>query len=700
MKNLLKLQSKVKKIWSWLSNPLLDLKEQLFIFRIVEKIFRVIQTRGLDQGVAYSKNLRHQFLKCILSMHQEDFVFKDKPKSRFLRKYINYIEKSQSYPHLRLVFTLLYVTRYFTKEPVPSFQTIKEGPTYSGIPRNIRIDIHQFLKETGINPKSYYRRPKSLDFKEFHMTSKSGPSGHALWTSFIDAHMLSPSQLESIKIVGGERLYNLIEKLKSLYAKIPHFFHGYLSRKGSKTTRKLVALRDKELKTREVAILDYYSQAALLPLHKYLYNQLYRIPQDCTHDQTKLLYELEALPGNKYHSIDLTAATDRFPIALQKEILTVLFGIEYANHWENLMVGTPFSYKEEQITYNTGNPMGAYSSFAVFAFSHHFLVFLASKRLGKKWKRTRYMMIGDDIVIADDHLAWEYQRILIEYGIPFNHEKTHVSDVGFEFAKQIRIHDVNVSPFPISALLTRTNSTINSLNIIMSEIRNKEWFHMDLEESLKLYLLRVKGWHEAKLRTAWPKIGLTLAFILFLQGDGNLGTALKAYVTSRSQRAKLLPDKAFSQLAVYASNQVLELAFQESRNRIVDKQNRKPLGLLAEQMVMAITSTRDGGADCFDLIESVPFLQIYGRAEEKWIKLQKHIFISFGLTISPREFRSHFEKVDIPLSDDGFYVRHRDILSTHAAKASRLLIKVLADKPKVFNPPDSALYDPQLGWYY
>jgi len=187
MKNQLKLKAikaKVKKIWSWLSSPLLDLQEQLFIFRIVGKIFRVIQTRGLIQGVAYSKNLRHQFLKCILSIHPEEFVFKDRPKSRFLRKYTNYLENKKSYPHLRLVFSVLYITRYFTQEPIPSFQTIREAPTIGGIPQNIRIEVHEFLKQTGINPNSIYRRSQSLNFKDFHMTSKSGPSGHALWTSF------------------------------------------------------------------------------------------------------------------------------------------------------------------------------------------------------------------------------------------------------------------------------------------------------------------------------------------------------------------------------------------------------------------------------------------------------------------------------------------------------------------------------------
>lgn len=110
-----------------------------------------------------------------------------------------------------------------------------------------------------------------------------------------------------------------------------------------------------------------------MPLHDYLYSLLSRISQDCTFDQTKWFDHLDS-QNDFYDSIDLTTATDRFPILLQKEILTVLAGEEYASSWEYLMVGEPFIYEDKELTYACGNPMGAYSSFAIFALSHHFLV--------------------------------------------------------------------------------------------------------------------------------------------------------------------------------------------------------------------------------------------------------------------------------------------------------------------------------------
>jgi len=159
-------------------------------------------------------------------------------------------------------------------------------------------------------------------FKEFHMSSKSGPNGHALWTSYKDIFSLTSAQLESIKIVGGQKLYDLMLKLTSLYQRIPQFFDCRATRKGSLTSRRLAKVADKEGKIREVAIGDYYTQAALLPLHNFLLKQLSKINQDCTQNQIKNFYSLKVSKGNSYHSIDLTAFTDRFPIEINKEILS------------------------------------------------------------------------------------------------------------------------------------------------------------------------------------------------------------------------------------------------------------------------------------------------------------------------------------------------------------------------------------------
>jgi hypothetical protein len=99
---------------------------------------------------------------------------------------------------------------------------------------------------------------------------------------------------------------------------------------------------------------------------------------------------------------------------------------------------------------------------------------MSCKRTNHNWRRCPYILLGDDIVISNDIVAKEYKVILTEWGIEFNESKTHDSENGFEFAKQIRLHDQNVSPFPLSALFERQSETITSLGIILSEIQYKK----------------------------------------------------------------------------------------------------------------------------------------------------------------------------------------------------------------------------------
>jgi hypothetical protein len=65
-----------------------------------------------------------------------------------------------------------------------------------------------------------------------------------------------------------------------------------------------------------------------------------------------------------YYSIDLTAATDRFPISVISSVLGGYFSKKYVAAWQRTMVGYPFKVdnSEEKISYAVGNPMGAYSS--------------------------------------------------------------------------------------------------------------------------------------------------------------------------------------------------------------------------------------------------------------------------------------------------------------------------------------------------
>lgn len=601
---------------------------------------------------------------------------KDVPK--ILRPLIKRIVELQSYPLIRLCLSVLFSTRSLRLEPEPSFKTIEDGPSYKyENATHLREDMVKFLKSVGVNTLQLGRKPKKLNFSEFHMTSKSGPNGHALWTSFLDWKSLTDTQKECIREVGGDKLSDLAQRHDQLVDWFPDFFLSKLSpRKGTMTTRKLVCIQDKEGKTREVAILDYWSQSALRPLHEYQLRFLSRISQDCTKNQTKWFRYLTAKRGNSYWSIDLTAATDRFPMMIQHQFLEVWFGRKYADAWNELMVGTPFAHKGRLVNYNVGNPMGAYSSFNSFAICHHFMVYLACKSAGVNWKQCPYMLLGDDIVIAHDEVAKEYITLLKTWGLTVSKQKTHTSKHAFEFAKQIRLHGQNVSHFPISALFDRRSETFTSAGIIANEVWNKDWV-VDIHSSLKNYFIHVLGWKRPRFRAFAPTLYLSISILGYLKGRARLGTAITEYVSLKTGSKYQMDPWIMSLFANYLLIQLLHTTFLKSRERVTSTSNKKPLGELAVDMVCLITSLDEQRAGtAFSNIEAVPFLQIYGRAEETWLNLNLRMSV-YQVGQSPLKFRKMFDKINIPGSDADFYTRHRDIVMIQAAHAAKHLGRMI-----------------------
>lgn len=88
---------------------------------------------------------------------------------------------------------------------------------------------------------------------------------------------------------------------------------------------KLGVVYDQAGKARVVAITNWWIQLALKPLHNALFKLLKSIKEDGTFDQMKPFNKLlESESEEKFFSFDLSAATDRLPIELQRDILNCL----------------------------------------------------------------------------------------------------------------------------------------------------------------------------------------------------------------------------------------------------------------------------------------------------------------------------------------------------------------------------------------
>jgi hypothetical protein len=105
------------------------------------------------------------------------------------------------------------------------------------------------------------------------------------------------------------------------------------------------------------------------------------------------------------------------------------------------MVGYPFKVsngpkKDTMVSYSTGNPMGAYSSWASFSLTIHFVMFALCQELNLEWKTAQYCVLGDDVLIGHRALGEAFRRCLTELGVEVSELKTYISDDMFEFCKR------------------------------------------------------------------------------------------------------------------------------------------------------------------------------------------------------------------------------------------------------------------------
>jgi hypothetical protein len=99
--------------------------------------------------------------------------------------------------------------------------------------------------------------------------------------------------------------------------------------------------------------------------------------------------------------------------------------------------------------------MGAYSSWAMLALTHHFCVQLAASRVYGIWGPwfALYALLGDDIVIADKAVAKEYLAIMKTLGVTIQETKSLVSNNGtFEFAKRTVLRGTDATPVSLKGL--------------------------------------------------------------------------------------------------------------------------------------------------------------------------------------------------------------------------------------------------------
>jgi hypothetical protein len=290
---------------------------------------------------------------------------------------------------------------------------------------------------------------------------------------------------EHLCVLGGLKLSTWMNKVMAVSQIFGLEFPNQFS------VRKLSYFSDKEGKTRTIGILDYISQSVLKNLHQYIEKCLKKIPQDLTFDQSKFKEMTKDWPI--YYSVDLSNATDRFPVSLISQLLCAHLPTSYVKSWEQVMIGLPFKLKEkgrrdQWVSYSTGQPMGAYSSFVTFALTHHYCLYYLCRINNIDWKTSRYCLLGDDIVIGDEVLAEGYLKLIKSLGVEVSMAKTHVSPHIFEFAKRWIFKGQEITPFPVSALKHSKGEWSFLVSLLMGE-ELKGWsFKLSIPEMVAGYV--------------------------------------------------------------------------------------------------------------------------------------------------------------------------------------------------------------------
>nr|WEU70942.1 MAG: RNA-dependent RNA polymerase [Hangzhou mito-like virus 4] len=645
--------------------------------RFVSILAGWITHRGLKWTVNHVKSMRNIVTRWACDQPIPDGTYSIRKRKDGFPKTISFMipHDRNDIDQIRFVVSLLSILRCFEGLEEEDTRPIVDHSD-SSLDDCLEVFSHNSVKRvvrsTG---KSFFSIPKWKG--KFHFSTKIGPNGHAMSSTAIDAVSLDDQIIENIKVVGGYDLHKrLMEYLHFIRSNIgPILCQATEARypyiKGD--IGKIVSIPAPEGKTRIIAQMDYWSQEALKPLHDFVMGVLKRIPNDLTFKQGKAPSVLYLEPGNSFWSIDLKSATDRFPIQFQELVLQSLFGAEYASAWVKIM-RRPFKYGNEYLTYGSGQPMGSYSSWAVFTLCHHIIVDRAHA-IARVNKYKTYAILGDDIVICNDRVAEEYLKILGKLGVEVSSHKTHKSVDSFEIAKRwYRVSGkvTEFTPFPFHSI-TETSSSMPLMLQALYEGTRKGWSvpnGLDLPSVAAGVSCLLKGnvskgffLHSLKVaRVNWTVGEILRGYLEGVRGirylQGLFGVPLIA--ASSSVAPGKVPDSLLT-------NCVVEL-FSASADT-----KGQGIGDVGFNTVLIATNPDLVPTDIMQsLLDSTPQVSVYGAFEEQYLSIIGKVY-DFD-TIYSGSWDLAMRTLTVPDTSVVFSIRNKDVRTIFITKIAKALI--------------------------
>jgi hypothetical protein len=338
-------------------------------------------------------------------------------------------------------------------------------------------------------------------------------------------------------------------------------------------------------KLRVFAMTDIWTQICLKPIEQMLAHFLKNLPNDGVYDQhsSEMRARSKSITYGCSYGYDLSAATDRLPLELQEMVLNQIlpnlgtfwgpfltrrdyylylpddFAKEIGAHKSAISarapkggkapnsvdiggINHPIYYNREmkpwvRLQYAVGQPMGALSSFAMLAVTHHLIAQLAYRVAYKvpdstPWTKdtwyTGYECTGDDIIFFDRFVAEEYLSLMTDFGVPINTTKSVIATVPCtEYLKVTSLHGENVGAISWKMLMSG-NSLMGRANILFFML------------SKGIIRKNIMPWIERSARPSFHKPGLlspTLIAMWTMLANRGLITvdeALKALIDGKT----------------------------------------------------------------------------------------------------------------------------------------------------------------------
>lgn len=457
---------------------------------ILDHFHKIASSMGLSRAISIHKECERH---CKMTFLSQKSKFDQKTWTKLdncgIPKFVKLqITRVNEPKYARAMLTALAYYRLFT-QPVNDdiSNIINPGPELSGeLLQEIEEFAREFYESRGITPFE----PSDSPFPAY-ATTKAGANGHSAMglTSLIDILALERDGLLTKIIDFSSKVYScnkllldMIERTLSIAKSLPE-----VNLESLKTGR-LHLLAEGGGKTRVICIPDIWTQSVLKPIHHYLMSRvLKRMPCDGSFGHEVLGNKVKKFTKHRgLFCFDLTAATDRFPLEIQKAALKPLIG-DLVHEWSDLLVNRNYTFKSKQVRYTVGQPMGLLTSWAAFSVTHHILINYAKK------DKSFYAVIGDDVGISSREGAERYQTLMKELGVSINDTKSLIPNSlnkVAEIAKRQFKEGIEISPIPPRVLIESTKGTEGLLEFLQV-LANRTGKLRDLSELEKIGIRRL-----------------------------------------------------------------------------------------------------------------------------------------------------------------------------------------------------------------